>query len=72
MLARISPILQRFLSIALILNGTLLAVNWFKNSNPEKSEMILLIAFANLALGLAVYFSGLRQRRAAARQKEQN
>ena len=65
MLAKFSPILQRVLSIALILNGALLAVNWFKNTNPEKNETILIIAIANLALGLTVYVSGFLLRRRA-------
>lgn len=69
MLSKISPILQHFLSIALVLNGTLLAINWFKNANPDKNEMILLIAFANLALGLAVYISGFMRRRRALRDE---
>jgi len=62
---KFNSILQHFLSVVLILNGVLLAINWFKNANPNKDEFILWIAAANLAVGGLVYVSGFIQRRKA-------
>jgi len=65
MLSKLNPIFQRFMAIVLILCGTLLAINWFNNANPNKDEFILLIAFGNIVVGLAVYISGFVRRRKA-------
>jgi len=65
MLSKLNPIFQRFMAIVLILCGTLLAINWFNNANPNKDEFILLIAVGNIVVGLAVYISGFVQRRKA-------
>lgn len=70
MLSKLNPILQRFLSIALILNGALLLVNYFKKTSPDWGDAILWIAIANIVVGLAVYVSGFIQRRRIVRDKE--
>jgi len=63
MLTKLNPLIQRFMSYALILNGTLLAINWSKNANPNKDDFILWVAIANIVVGLAVFGFGIWQRR---------
>ncbi len=65
------PIFTRFLSIAMILAGALLATRYMKNASPDKDPIILWIAGANIVVGLAVYISGFVQRRNMLRSLEQ-
>lgn len=58
-------IFSRFMSMVLILTGSLLLIKWVQNSDPEKDVMILFIAIANLGLGCVVYGAALQKRRAA-------
>ena len=69
MLTRLNPLIQRFMSYALILNGTFLAINWNKNANPNKDDFILWVAIANIVVGLAVFVFGIWQKRQAKRDE---
>lgn len=71
MMSKLGPIFTRFLSIAMILAGALLAMRWVKNTSPDKDPIILWIAGANFVVGLAVYISGFIQRRNELRVLEQ-
>ena len=65
MVGKLNSIIQRFMSIALILSGTLLLINYLKKTSPDWGDAILWIAITNLVIGLAVYILGLKQRRDA-------
>ena len=65
MVGKLNSIIQRFMSITLILSGTLLLINYFKKTNPDWGDAILWIAIANIVVGLTVYILGLKQRRDA-------
>lgn len=69
MLAKLNPIIQRFLAIALILNGTMLGTRWFKNANPNKDEFVLWIAGLSIVVGVAAFVFGTLQRRHAPREE---
>lgn len=58
-------IFSRFMSIVLILTGSLLLMKWMQNSDPQKDVTILLIAVVNLVMGLVFYGAALQTRRAA-------
>lgn len=64
-MSRFQPFFTRFMSIALILTGGLLLMNWMQNKNSNKDTLVLIIAVANLVVGLAVYGSALWKRREA-------
>ncbi len=59
---KLQPIFLRFMSIVLILNGTLLLVNWMRNENPNKDEMILWIAIGNVVVGCCAFFVAQKMR----------